>query len=78
MKILIVGCGSIGKRHIENLSKIAGIEILACRVRGKDHGFEKKFGAKGTVSTSGNFCQKQRLPSGRALSVLLQTPQACT
>ena len=46
MKILIVGCGSIGKRHIENLSKIAGIEILACRVRGKDHGFEKKFGAK--------------------------------
>lgn len=30
MKILVIGCGSIGKRHIKNLIKLKGVEILAC------------------------------------------------
>jgi predicted dehydrogenase len=30
MKILIVGCGSIGERHLRNLKKIFGGEILVC------------------------------------------------
>ena len=46
MKILFVGCGSIGKKHIRNLSKFKGIKILACRVRGKDRKFEKKYQVK--------------------------------
>jgi Predicted dehydrogenases and related proteins len=28
MKVLLVGCGSIGKRHLENLSKIAGVKQI--------------------------------------------------
>jgi len=30
LKILVVGYGSIGKRHVENLSKIPNIEIIIC------------------------------------------------
>lgn len=30
MKILVVGYGSIGKRHVQNLSKIKNIDILIC------------------------------------------------
>ncbi len=29
MKILVIGCGSIGQRHIKNLLKIGGVTILA-------------------------------------------------
>lgn len=43
MKILFVGCGSIGRRHIRNLKKYKGIEILAYRTRGTDKEFEKKY-----------------------------------
>ena len=30
MKILVVGYGSIGKRHVQNLLKISGLEIIIC------------------------------------------------
>ena len=30
MKILVIGYGSIGKRHIENLLSMANVEILIC------------------------------------------------
>ncbi len=30
MKILVVGCGSIGKRHLDVLSRRSGIEVAAC------------------------------------------------
>ncbi len=30
MKILVVGCGSIGKRHIRNLISINAGEVIAC------------------------------------------------
>lgn len=32
MKILVVGCGSIGKRHIRNLISISAGEIIACDI----------------------------------------------
>lgn len=35
MKILILGCGSIGERHLKNLKKIFEGEILACDVDAK-------------------------------------------
>jgi predicted dehydrogenase len=36
LKVLVVGYGSIGKRHIENLSKLKNIEILVCTKRKYD------------------------------------------
>ncbi len=30
MNILVVGCGSIGKRHIRNLISINAGEVIAC------------------------------------------------
>lgn len=28
MKVLLVGCGSVGTRHLENLNKLADVEHL--------------------------------------------------
>ena len=36
MKALIVGYGSIGKRHIQNLSNYSDIEIIVCTKRKQD------------------------------------------
>ena len=36
-KILVVGYGSIGKRHIENLLSISNLEVIVCTKR-KDIG----------------------------------------
>ena len=36
MKVLVVGYGSIGKRHIENLSRLKNIEIIVCTKRKND------------------------------------------
>jgi len=33
MKILVVGCGSIGKRHLRVLTERHGVEIAACEIR---------------------------------------------
>ncbi|MEE9214600.1 MAG: Gfo/Idh/MocA family oxidoreductase [Thermodesulfobacteriota bacterium] len=35
MKILVVGCGSIGKRHIRNLLSVNAGEIIACDINDK-------------------------------------------
>ena len=32
-KILVVGYGSIGKRHVENLLSISNLEIIVCTKR---------------------------------------------
>src|SRR6185312_146830 len=39
MKVLIVGLGSIGQRHVRNLRALLGdqLELLAVRVRGLNH-----------------------------------------
>jgi predicted dehydrogenase len=39
MKILVVGLGSVGQRHVRNLRTLLGcdVEIIAARVRGLDH-----------------------------------------
>ena len=42
MKILVIGYGSIGKRHIENLSKYKNIEILVCTQRKNDQFLKKR------------------------------------
>ena len=42
LNILVVGYGSIGKRHIENLSKIKNIKIIVCTSRQKDTFLEQK------------------------------------
>ena len=36
LKALVVGYGSIGKRHIENLSSMKNIEIIVCTKRKYD------------------------------------------
>jgi len=46
MKILVVGCGSIGQRHIQNLKKISDVEIVACRMKGEIKEIEEKFDVK--------------------------------
>ena len=42
MRILVVGYGSIGKRHIENLSKFVDLEIIVCTKRKYDNFLKKK------------------------------------
>lgn len=43
MKILMIGLGSIGQRHVRNLRKLFGnqVEIIAYRVRGLSHTFSE-------------------------------------
>lgn len=36
MKFLIIGCGSIGTRHLKNLKSISAGDIIACRTRKKN------------------------------------------
>ncbi len=45
MKILVVGYGSIGKRHVNNLTKIKHVEILVC-TKNKEANILKKNGIK--------------------------------
>jgi predicted dehydrogenase len=42
LKALVVGYGSIGKRHIENLSKYKNIQILVCTQRKNDYFLKKR------------------------------------
>ena len=42
MKALVVGYGSIGKRHIQNLSKLGNIEIFVLTNRNTDHFLKTK------------------------------------
>ena len=53
MKALIVGYGSIGKRHIDNLSKIKNMEIIVCTKRKNDKFLIEK---KCKIYTSLNDC----------------------
>lgn len=47
MRILVVGCGSIGKRHLKNLKDAGVRDILACDISGENLGMAKKdVGAK--------------------------------
>ena len=42
MKVLVVGYGSIGKRHIENLAKLKNIQIIVCTKRNYDTFLKQK------------------------------------
>lgn len=42
MKVLVVGYGSIGKRHIENLSKLKNVQIIVCTKRNSDKFLQEK------------------------------------
>ncbi len=42
MKVLVVGYGSIGKRHIENLSKLKNTQIIVCTKRKYDKFLKQK------------------------------------
>ncbi len=47
LKALIVGCGSIGRRHLRNLQQLRDIEIVAYRQRGRDvEELEREFGLR--------------------------------
>lgn len=50
MRFLIIGGGSIGRRHIKNLQSIGYSEIY-CLKRKKDLAFEKEFGIQTIIST---------------------------
>jgi predicted dehydrogenase len=48
MKILVLGCGSIGKRHIRNLLSINAGEVIACDINENKLGeAEKEFSIRG-------------------------------
>lgn len=42
LKVLVVGYGSIGKRHIENISLLKDVEILVCTKQKYDKFLQKK------------------------------------
>jgi predicted dehydrogenase len=51
MRVLIVGCGSIGRRHLANLLSLAPAEVLAYRVRGNDaEELGRRFGVRAVAS----------------------------
>jgi len=56
LKVLVVGYGSIGKRHIENLSKLKNIEIIVCTKRKYDKFLKQK---KCKIYTSLTDCVKE-------------------
>ena len=56
MKALVVGYGSIGKRHIDNLSKFKNMEIIVCTNRKNDN-FLKQRNCK--IFNSINECIKE-------------------
>lgn len=56
MKSLVIGYGSIGKRHIDNLSKLSNLEIIVCTKRKPDNFLKKR---KCIVSNSLDECIKQ-------------------
>ena len=45
MKVVVIGYGSIGKRHVNNLLSLHGLEVIVCTKR-KDTDFLKKKGCK--------------------------------
>ena len=57
MKALIVGYGSIGKRHIENLSKLKNMEIIVCSKRKNDKFLKQN---KCTIYSSIHECLKEK------------------
>ena len=56
MKALVVGYGSIGRRHIENLSSLKNIEIIVCTKRKPDKFLKQK---KCKIYTSIEDCIKK-------------------
>ena len=45
MRILVAGCGSIGKRHLRNLRDLGDVELAVFRSGKKDvEAIEKEFG----------------------------------
>ncbi|MBU4189571.1 MAG: Gfo/Idh/MocA family oxidoreductase [Candidatus Thermoplasmatota archaeon] len=58
MKILVVGCGSIGQRHIRNLKKISNVEVVACRMKGEIKEIEEKFDVKTVCGLDNGLDQK--------------------
>jgi len=57
LKALVVGYGSIGKRHIENLSKLKNMEIIVCTKRKSDKFLKQK---KCKIYASINDCLKEK------------------
>lgn len=67
LKFLVLGCGSIGRRHIKNLIGLGYKDIIACDVNNKILGtVEKEF----EVKTSNNFKKSVK----KANAVLICTP----
>ncbi len=69
LKILVVGCGSIGERHIKNLESIGGTEIMAC-----DSEKERLEHIKGTYELQTFPDYEQALSSQVFDGVLICTP----
>lgn len=67
MKILVVGCGSIGQRHLQNLKKFSDIKIVACRMEGEPEEIERKFDVKTVCGLDDGLAQNPD-------AVLITTP----
>lgn len=67
MKILVVGCGSIGQRHIQNLKEFSNVEVVACRIKGGIEEIEKKLDVKTVCGLDNGIDQKPD-------AVLITTP----
>jgi predicted dehydrogenase len=73
MKILIVGLGAIGQRHVRNLRRILGdrVELLAARSRGLTHVLSDAL----TIEADDGLCEKYGIRSFTTLDeALTHTP----
>lgn len=60
VKALIVGCGSIGQRHLANLKRLAVVEVVAYRQRGRNAArLEAEFGVRSVLHHMRYFIRRQ-------------------
>ena len=83
MKFLIVGCGSIGKRHLRNLRALGYQDLLVLRHQpGNVEEIEKEFGAVSFVDLKTALSQKPDIaiianPTALHLPIALAAANAC-
>jgi len=79
--ILIIGCGSIGKRHIKNLLSLNACNLIAYDISDNCRSeVNKKFGVKTVDSLDEAFCLSPHIvmittPSSRHISLAIQAAQ---
>ncbi len=58
LKLLVVGCGSIGQKHIRNLKEMPNVDVVGCRLVGKTAEIEEKLDIKAVSGLEAGLAEK--------------------